>query len=274
MTDGQLAKTTSGSFRSIFKKMQNKKLLTPYLDLAITQSRWPDSYQIKVDSRPYYGLGDGRFHPSTHGKIYDKPRLLWYMFHPEYAAKLELEPPSLQREMTFAMGSALHAVVQTQFQMVGLCAPFDEHGQSPDIEVEYTDEARNTRGRTDFIAHHPVEGPTVCELKTMNGMSFSKIEDTVESMKPEWKIQLSMALDNLNQPWGILLVFQAGWPYRFEEIRYPRDDALLSQVYDGFAVAQEGLALDSPPEFCCSYNSPTMKSCPARFVCWLALRKA
>lgn len=109
---------------------------------------------------------------------------------------------------------------------------------------------------------------------TMNGTSFAKLDDTVESMKPEWRRQLSLALDNLGYSWGILLVFQAGWPYRFEEIRYQREDDLLSEIYATADAAREGLALDEPPAFCCSYNSPTMKSCPAKHVCWLALRKA
>lgn len=617
MTDGQLIRT-SGGFRSIFSKLQNKKLITPYLDLAVTQSNWPKKYTITIDSGPYYGLDesgepDGYFHPSTHAGM--GARLLWYMFHPLYRDKIEYEPASLQREMTFAMGSSLHGVVQTQFTKIGLCkcecVPGETH-TCEDIEREYLNEAHHYRGRNDFIVNHPVEGRVPVEMKalaidtpilttkgwstmgelrdgdevyapdgqptkvlrahpirtgrpcfnvrfrdgqsvvadaehlwqvndcgngrdrvmttqqivdapwggknrfrvpvtealqapeadlpidpwllgmwlgdgssahveitsgeadlpylvgrlddlgqrhrvlrhrdraprvslyglrgvfagqnllhhprtslhgtkhipelymlaseiqrrqllaglmdsdgtvgghqaticminrplmrqvlqlvrslgyratwnesrsrlngrdcgpvywvkfstthvespfdmprkreaylakpkvahqnlrlnaivavepvesvptrcitvahesslyvagegfvpthnTMNGMSFSKLDDTVESMKPEWRRQLSLALDNLGYSWGILLVFQAGWPYRFEEIRYTREDALLSEIYGTADRAREGLALDEPPEFCCSYNSPTMKSCPARFVCWLALQKA
>lgn len=268
----------SPAFRSIFSKLADKKLITPYLDLAVTQGNWPLKYTITIDSSPYYGIDadtgepDGFFHPSSHGKLYAFPRLLWYMLHPEYRDQIEKEPPSLQREMTFAMGSSLHGVVQTQFTMLKMCrcscVPGETH-TCGDIEVEYTG-PHNERGRLDFIVNHPTEGRIPVEMKTMNAMSFAKIDSTVESMKLEWKIQLSMALDNLGYSWGILLVMQAGWPYRFEEIRFNRDDALLSQVYEGFETAAEGLALDSPPERCCAYNSKTMKSCPARHVCWLA----
>lgn len=268
-------------FRSIFDKLARQQIITPYLDLGITGGNWPLKYTITIDSSPYYGLDDdgtpdGYFHPSTHGKLYDKRRLLWYMMHPAYRDKLEVEPPSLQREMTFAMGSALHGVVQTQFTMLGLCkcdcTPGDTH-TCEDIEREYTNEAHHSRGRNDFIVSHPVEGRVPIEMKSMNSMSFAKLDDTIESMKLEWKVQLSMALDNLGYPWGVLLVFQAGWPYRFVEIRYPRDDALLSEVYAAFDDVNEHLALDTPPQFCCAYNSKTMKSCPARFVCYLANQK-
>lgn len=271
----------SSGFGSIFNKLANQKLITPYLDLGVTSGKWPLKYTVTIDSSPYYGLDDdgkpdGYFHPSTHGKLYDKQRLLWYMLHPAYRDKLEIEPPSLQREMTFAMGSSMHGVVQTQFTMLGLCkcgcVPGDTH-TCEDIEREYVNVAHHVRGRNDFIVHHPVEGPIVTEMKTMNGMSFSKLDDTVESMKPEWKAQLSLALDNIGYSWGILLVFQAAWPYRFEEIRYNRDDALLSKIYGAFDTVNEHLALDTPPTFCCSYGSKTMKSCPARFVCYLANQK-
>lgn len=267
------------AFRSVFDKIQNRALITPMLDLAITGGKWPLKYMIGIDTSPYYGLlpdgsPDGYFHPSTHSLL--GARLLWYMFHPAYRDQLEVEPPTLQREMTFAMGSALHGVVQTQFTMLGVCkcacVPGDIHTCEA-IEVEYVNEAHHVRGRNDFIVSHPSEGPVVCELKTMNERSFSKLDDTVESMKPEWKAQLSLALDNLGYPWGILLVMQAGWPYRFVEIKYPRDDALLTEIYTKLDHVSEALALDTPPDFCCRYGSPTMKACPARHVCWLANQK-
>lgn len=267
-------------FRSIMDRVSNKKILTPYLDLGITSAKWPLKYTITIDSSPYYGVDpetrepDGYFHPSTHSLMGE--RLLWYTMHPAYRDQLEKEPPSLQREMTFAMGSALHGVVQTQLTMLGLCkcscAPGEIH-TCGDIEVLHKG-THNDLGKLDFIATLPMHGRVAVEMKTMNTIAFGKLDDTVESMKPEWKAQLSLALHNLGFSWGILLVMQSGWPYRFEEIRFDRDDALLSEIFERFDRVAEHLALDTPPEPCCGYGSKTMKSCPARYVCWLKNDKA
>jgi len=600
-------------FRSIMDRVSNKKILTPYLDLGVTSAKWPLKYTITIDSSPYYGVDpetrepDGFFHPSTHSLMGE--RLLWYTMHPAYRDRLEKEPPSLQREMTFAMGSALHGVVQTQLTMLGLCkcscAPGEIH-TCGDIEVLHKG-THNDLGKLDFIATLPMHGRVAVEMKalaldtpvltttgwstmgdlqdgdevyapdgqptkvlrahpirhdrpcyrvkfrdgqsvvadadhlwqvndrngqrdrvmttrelkdaswgdryrfrvpvsdplqmpeadlpidpwllgmwlgdgslahveitsgevdlpylvsrldelgqrhrvhrfrdraprvglyglrgafaeqgllrhprtglhgckhipeqymlasehqrrqllaglmdsdgtigehqasicmineplmrqvlqltrslgyrstwgettndfgpvywvkfssrygespfdmprkrekferqcvgshqnlrlnaivaiepvdsvpvrcitvahesslyvvgegfvpthnTMNTIAFGKLDDTVESMKPEWKAQLSLALHNLGFSWGILLVMQSGWPYRFEEIRFDRDDKLLSEIFERFDRVAEHLALDTPPEPCCGYGSKTMKSCPARYVCWLKNDKA
>lgn len=271
-----MTRATGPGFKSILNKLQDRKIITPYLDLAITSGKWPDRYTITIDSRPYYGLKedgtiDGYFHPSTHSQM--GARLLWYMVHPEYWDKLEREPHSVQEEMTFAMGSALHGVVQTQFQMLGLCAPNDEEGWSPDVEVEYTNDTHNLKGRNDFTVHHPDRGVIPVELKTRNVRGFAKLDSTVESMEMSWRYQLSLALANLGYDFGILLVLQAGWPYRYEEIPYPVEMDLVDQAYGRFDEAAAGLAVDIPPVHCCSYGSSTMKSCPARFVCYLKDQK-
>ena len=71
------------------------------------------------------------------------------MMHPDYQNDLVFERPSLQREMAFAMGSALHGVVQTHMQMCQLV-------RGPqDIEVEYINTEHHVRGRIDWVTHHP-----------------------------------------------------------------------------------------------------------------------
>jgi hypothetical protein len=143
---------------NILKRLANKELILPILENQMRSDTWPDRYPIWVDSSPYYGAGDGYFHPSTHPLMH--PRQLYYMFHPDHRHLIEHEPFSIQREMTLSMGSALHAVVQTQMIMTGMTS--EEH-----IEVEYINTEHHVRGRTDMVFFHPSEGPLVVELKAL-----------------------------------------------------------------------------------------------------------
>lgn len=248
------------AFDSIFRRLANRELITPYLENALLSQDWPDSYNVVVDSSPYYGLGDGYFHPSSHGLL--GARQLYYMFHEDHREKMVWERRSVQSEMTLAMGTAIHAVVQTQFVQAGLCTP-------EDIEVEYINQEHHLRGRLDFIVNHPNGDRVPVELKTQNIYSFRK-QDTIKDI---WDSQLSMALDNLGYPMGILLVAEAGWPYTFKEFRVTRNDKLLTEIYTKFDYVRERIELNIPPKHCCTLGSPEMKECPARFECWLANQK-
>ena len=249
---------------NIFRRLARKELITPYLESAMIADNWPDKYTIEVDSSPYYGTGDGYFHPSSHAisGAYNNAseRYLYYLFHPEHRRHLVWERRTSQSQITLAVGSALHAVVQTQMQMAGLIA-------SPeDIEVEYINHEHHLRGRNDFIVTHPNGGRIPVELKTQNVFAFDK----QKTVKPEWEAQLNLALDNLGYEFGVLLVLQSGWPFQFKEFRVSRNDELLSEIYQKFDDVREAVELDRPPKACCMVDSSRMQSCPARYVCWLS----
>lgn len=146
-------------YNSVLNSLGDKDLLIPYFRNALLSQEWPDSYQVTIDSSPYYGHGDGYFHPSTHGLM--GARELYYRFHPDHRDNILYEQRDHQSEMTLAMGSALHGVVQTQFQMAGLIA--DES----DIEVEYVIHEHHVRGRVDFIVSHPNGQRIPVELKSL-----------------------------------------------------------------------------------------------------------
>jgi hypothetical protein len=217
---------------------------------------WPEKYSIEIESSPYYGRGDGYFHPSTHALMDE--RLLFFIFHPETRDKMRWPRRDLSSQLTLAMGKSLHGVVQTQFQMAGLCGP-------DDIEVEYINRKHHVRGRADFLVHHPNGGDYLVEMKTQNARQFYR----QETLKPEWDAQLSIALDTMGYEMGILLLVEAGYPFRMKELRVPRNDELLSQVYSKFDRVRQAIDLDLLPKPCCEINSKMMQSCPARFSCWL-----
>lgn len=249
-------------YGSVFSSLAEKELLIPYFRNAMLAQQWPDSYQVTIDSSPYYGHGDGYFHPSTHGLM--GARELYYRFHPEHRDLLIHEQRSVQSEMTLSMGSALHGVIQTQFQMAGLIA------DPKDCEVEYVIDEHHVRGRVDFIVDHPNGQRIPVELKTQNSRGF----DFQDAIKDSWDAQLSMGLHGTGYATGILLVLESGWPYRMKEFRVDRNDQLLSQIFAKFAYVRECIAANTPPEHCCPLDSVAMKACPARFQCWLSGKEA
>lgn len=246
-------------YNSILTSLADRELLLPYFRNAILSGQWPDSYQVTIDSSPYYGHGDGYFHPSSHSLM--GARELYYRFHPDHRDKLVHEPRGVQTEMTFAMGSALHGVLQAQFQMAGLIR--DE----ADIEIEYVIPEHHVRGRVDWKVHHPDGNVYPVELKTTNSRSFSMLGDVP---KEHWDAQLSLGLHGLGYATGVLLVLESGYPYRMREFRVDRNDTLLSDIFAKFDYVRECIATNTPPEHCCPPDSIQMKSCPARFSCWLA----
>lgn len=252
------------TYDNILKRLASKELVLPILENQMRADTWPDSYSIVVDSSPYYGKNDGYFHPSTHPLMH--ARQLYYMFHPDTRDKVETEPFSMQREMTLAAGSALHAVLQTQMVMSGLTTP-------DDLEVEFVNHRHHVRGRADLIVQHPTEGPVLCEIKTRTGFRFDTT--TVEDM-PSWEIQTSLACDNLGQrydtdfTYAILIMIETGFPFRMKELRIPRNDALLSEVYAKFDYVRESIEANIPPPYCCELGSKEMKNCRSRHSCWLA----
>lgn len=248
-------------YAEILTDLHDQQILLPYLKNAMLAEEWPLHYDIRIDSSPYYGLDedgkpDGYFHPSSHGTTGE--RKLYYLFHPEHRERLLFEHKTIQDEMTLAMGSALHGVIQTQFQMAGILRP-------ENVEVEFIIPEHHVRGRTDMVIDHPTEGEIVVEFKTQNSRAFQWQEE----MKDFWQVQLSLALYGLKKRRGVLLVLESGFPYRMREYQYTRDDDLLARTFAKFDYVREAIAANEPPPYCCNKGSTTMKKCPARFECHL-----
>jgi hypothetical protein len=245
-------------YENILTSLQNNELILPYLETQIMADRWPESYQVTVDSSPYYGHGDGYFHPSSHPLM--GARELYYRFHPDHAHLNVEEPMTMQRQMTLAMGSSLHAVLQEMMKMIN-CV------RDEDIEVEYVIPEHHVRGRIDWIFQHPKVGPVIVEMKTRTGYKFDKT--TIADM-PSWDLQMSLAEYWAGHTRGVLLMAESAWPYRLRELPHTRNDAALKEVFDKFDYVREAIAISEPPRHCCAFDSAKMTSCPSRFQCWLA----
>ena len=244
------------AFDNILKRMANQEILLPIFENQMRMGDWPERYTIEIDSSPYYGTGDGYFHPSTHSLMDE--RQLYYLFHPRTRKFVVDEPFSLQREMTVAVGTSLHAVIQTMMVMTGLL-------EEKNIEKIFVIEDHHVRGKIDMIVDHPTFGPIVVEIKSRTHYKFHK---TIEPL-PEWEAQLSIQLDAVGLEKGLILMAETGYPFRLKEIPVARNDALLSTIYAKFDRVREAIALDRPPEYCCAPNSATASNCPVRFACWM-----
>ena len=77
-----------------------------------------------------------------------------------------------------------------------------------------------------------------------------------------------MGLDGVGADYGVLLLAEAGHPYRFKEFKVSRNDELLAELYAKFDHVRDSVAADTEPEHCCAKGSDDNKRCPARYVCW------
>lgn len=263
-------------YGSIFAKLEARQVVVPALETAIMSETWPDSYPIVVDSSPYYGslaldadmsifkearrggAGDGLFHPSTHALMDE--RELYYHFHPDHYAHLMHEKWSMQSIMAVTVGTAMHAIFQTQFQMLGWLS-------ESNTEAEFIDKVHMARGRLDCVlTGHPTEDVIPLELKSITHRMFDKQMEI--GIKPSWDAQFSICLDQLGYDSGILLMFEIGQPFRMHEFRVTKNQQLVDETYAKWDRVREAIARDTPPRHCCALDSARMRKCAARFECY------
>lgn len=244
-------------FESLLNSLGNQDLILPYFETSLLNHQWPDSYDIKVDSSPYYGKGDGYFHPSTHAMMDE--RKLYFHFHPEFRDKMIPERRSLMSEMTLTIGSAMHAVLQAQMTMAGLIK------DPSHIEKEYRNEKHKVRGRIDWLVSHPNKATYIAEFKTRNQFKWAKDQEPL----PSWVAQTNLALDNMDLDHGIVIALEMAWPWRFREWHIRRDPVLIESIYAKFDRVRAAIAANEPPKYCCAPDSTEMEACPARYQCWM-----
>jgi len=241
--------------RTILNRLVDQELIIPYFELGMLADKWPEHYMIKVDSGPYYGHGDGYFHPSTHPLMGE--RELYYRFHPDTRDSIVSEKRTFNRQMIFATGTAIHSIVQTQMVMAGLV-------EEKNIEVEYVIDEHHVRGRIDFIVDHPTGRQYLVELKTMGTWLYKKLE----KIQPSWDAQLSLAEYAMDVSDGIIMVLERGGT-GMREFKHHRNDVLLDEIFTKFARVRRAIEDSEPPRHCCALDSKEMEGCGARFVCWL-----
>jgi len=245
-------------FESLLGGLARQDLILPYFEVSLMNHNWPDHYDIRVDSRPYYGRGDGYFHPSTHAMMDE--RLLYYHFHPDTRDKMIPERRSLTSEITLSVGTSMHAILQTQMTMAQLIK-----NPKTDIEHEYRNEEHKVRGRIDWLVNHPNGATYVAEFKTRNQYGWAKDQEPL----PSWVAQTNLALDNVGLDMAVVISLEMAWPWRMREWHIRRDPDLIDSIYAKFDRVRDAIARNEPPRYCCPPDSEVMAQCPARLECWM-----
>jgi hypothetical protein len=245
----------------LFRDLADEEVVIPHLERALFSGKWPESYTIKVDTAEHKPppLGEIRyFYPSTHCLM--DPRQLYYEMHPAYWPKLPKPKFPMSSIMSMTMGTAAHAIVQTQLQMAGKIK------SEEDIEVKFVNEARRCRGRLDWIFTQGNDNRLPVELKTQNSRAFGQTQE----IAPSWECQLQVTMDGLGYEEGVLLLIEMGHPWQMREFRVRRDEELLKTIYDKWELVLGHVRANSPPGHCCERGSSVMDKCRAKSVCWLA----
>ncbi len=245
----------------IFKRLADDEIVIPHLERALFSDKWPDNYTIKVDTAEHRSppLGQIRwFYPSTHCLM--GLRRLYYEIHPDYWPTLPKDKLPMSSIMSMTMGTAAHAIAQTQLQMAGKIV--DE----ADIEVKFVNEERRCRGRLDWIFTKSDGTRIPVEMKTQNARAFGMTKEIPAS----WECQLQVTMDGLGYNEGVLFAVEMGHPWQMREFRVRRDEAMLNLIYEKWATVLEHVRANIPPKHCCDRGSSEMDKCRAKSVCWLS----
>jgi len=150
------------------------------------------------------------------------------------------ERRSLSSQMTLSMGSAIHAIVQTQLKMAGLIT-------QEDIEVPLKHPTLPARGNADWIIRHPNGTRILCDLKTQNPIGFNKETEP----KASWVAQLSCYADWAGIDDCVVVVFMSGFPYQMKEFRFRKNQQVLDRTYTKWNLVLDAIQKDDPSGLAC-----------------------
>lgn len=234
--------------------ISRSEIITPYLEQAIMTSDWPEEYPVKVYNKER--VWDGYFHPSSdpHAGEY----LLYCKFHPELQKKLLKEYISPTLAMTFQIGSALHAIVQSMLIHLGFTT-------EDEVEVKYVNEERHTSGTTDVRRLTLPNGrEMLVDIKTCNKLPQSVVN--------HYKTQIRIYQDNVpNAPDEMAILYiEKSYPHRIRDFIIEKDQEELDSVYNKWNKILEAVEFNDPSSLvpCCSGSGDKkFDECTAREVC-------
>lgn len=245
---------------SLFQKLVSRELVTPYLELALRKDEWPDHLVIPL---PEHGSKtDFLFHPSSHCEPDD--RELYYLLHPDYRDQLVERKRAGMDHLSLIQGTIFHVVIQQKLKLDGWIS-------DADIERKLTNTEIGATGHLDFMfPNHPMTGKDIpVDIKTASPANFDRM------YKPSWsyQAQLNCYLDWLGIDQGVILVVEAGRPFRMKEFLVQRDELMLRQIYKKWRRVREAIEANEVPSLCetttsfCHLGSRKYDQCKARFVC-------
>lgn len=241
----------AAKYGNLFRGLEKKELIAHKLEALIAANKIPT--KVLVDNPTHDSESDDYFHPSMHTSMH--ARQLYFNFHPEYKKKLIKRERFYKDVIVPYMGTTGHAIIQ---------GTLIENGIVPasDVEISLVNEEHHWRGHMDFL----YKGIPV-DIKTMNPAAFSRLtDDWVPYQK--YQEQLNCYMDMYpDAPYGVLLFFEMGYPFRIREYTVKRDTEMLEKIYKKWDYVRESIELDQPPSICCALQGPEFNACAARIIC-------
>lgn len=240
------------------EKLHQKQLITPYFEKALLTADWPEEYTIKVYNKER--TFDGYFHPSSH--TLTDPLQLYYEFHPEHRKNMLYERNSPELEMTFQIGHALHALVESMFIHLGFTTP-------EDCEAKFRDEERHASGTLDVRKFYLPNGEWLpVDIKSCQRIPKEPYPAYFKNYIAQLNVYMDLAYDEPVER-SALFFIEKPRPHRIHDVVVERDEKLLSEIYERWALVREALENDDPSILrnCCNPHSKEHIVCPARMEC-------
>jgi len=248
------------SATDLFEKLSSDSLIAPYVEIALRKEVAADQLIIPLPN--HASKTDFLFHPSSH--CYGDIRQLYYMLHPGYRDQLVERKRAGMDYLSLIQGTIMHCVIQTKLKEDGWIT--DDH-----IEVPMFSEEHHGTGHLDVLfPSNPIAGKDIpVDIKTASPENYSRM------YSPSWsyRAQLNCYMDWGGWDEGVILVIEAGRPFRMKEFRVQRDELILHQIYSKWKKVREYIERDEIPPICqvkesvCKIESTTYKNCSARQVC-------
>jgi len=227
-------------------------MLLPHLEKAMLTADWPLEYAIRVVNKERQW--DGYFHPSSDA---DSELLyLYYRFHPRY--HLDYERPGPELEMTFQVGNAYHAIMQSMLIHLGFTT-------EEECERSFVSQERWCSGTLDVRKLYLPDGSTPpLEIKSTGWIP----KEPMRKHRQQLNIYMDLGCEE-PQERGVLLYMEKQAPHRLAEFVIERDEELLKGIYDKWAIVREAIAADTDEGLreCCVRNTKDHRECPARHIC-------
>lgn len=247
----------SSNFRRLVEGISRNEVLVPLLEGALMsgeRAAWPVEYPIKVTNAPRQN--DGYFHPSSDAAA--EALFLYYKFAPFHQLEIEKHPPELL--LTFQVGSAYHALLQSMIVNAGLTT-------ASECEVPFTNLERRCSGTIDIRKVFLPDGTTPpVEIKSAAWMP--------KEPYPNHIAQLQVYMDlgcETPQDYGLIVYMQKQHPHALREFRVERDEAMLESIYRKWQMVLEAIEFRDPSALLncdgCVVNNKVHLKCPARQVC-------
>lgn len=250
------AQRPSNQFRRLLRGVSNKEILVPHLEVALLrhgENVWPEAYEIRVHNKERQW--DGFFHPSTHANM-GELRLFY-----EFSRQDKMEYPRLTVDdvLTFQVGSAYHALVQSMLIHMGFTTP-DE------VEAPFVNEHRWCSGRIDVRRCWVPEqdSPVLLDIKSAAYLPKSP----PMHYQKQIQVYLDLAPGGPMQR-GIILYLTKQAPHKLREFVVERDQDTLDEIYGRWNRVREAIEFDdaSTLRVCCNNDTTEHRQCPARFQC-------